>query len=420
MKKTIVSILCILFVLICFSCKHSSSTTEDPAEEDNSSVTARELIKNLPITFSQFQNQTNSSRTATEISCEDCDPINSWDYSRITDDEESMSVYFLTILKNDIAPVIEIPFDTTIDVSSINSFSQETVNLFSKIEQNPNEWISNLGKLKVSYESEKIEIFWELSTVGYKGVIYTTPLYIAGTYKDGKYILVTTYCLSDNHPYIESFIKTENGYVDNIISFNEDKSMPVKSKTILDNSSRKFFSYGNGEIIQLGYLGASTACYWSNSWGSPNDKYIVFDEHGYLVFVEDYNSSSTNYSQYIPLNFLQCSKVIIPNGNFYYLESVDEENKTSIENKLFTVFDLNGAESASVNFLCLKRTSSEKTTIELPTDFTFPKKDYTISSINKIEELRTESQTAAIKNDFLTDAEVQAIETKVNTWCQGL
>ena len=91
-----------------------------------------------------------------------------------------------------------------------------------------------------------------------------------------------------------------------------------------------------------------------------------------------------------------------------------------LKNKLFTVFDLNGAESASVNFLCLKRTSSEKTTIELPTDFTFPKKDYTISSINKIEELRTESQTAAIKNDFLTDAEVQAIETKVNTWCQGL
>ena len=418
MKKTIVSIFCIFFALICFSCNHSSSTPDEPFEEDISSVTAKELIKNLPLTFSQFQNQTNSSRAAMEFSCEDCEPINSWDYSRINDDVDSPAVYFLTILKNDIAPVIEIPFNTTTDVSSINSYSQETVNFFSKIEQNPNEWISDLGKLKVSYESEKIEIFWELSTKGYKDVIYTTPLYIKGVYKDGKYILVTTYCLSDNHPYVETFIKTENGFVDNIISFNEDKSMPIKSKTILDNSSRKFFSYGNGEIIQLGYLGAPAACYWTNSWGSSNEKYIVFDENGYLVFIENFDS--TNYTQYIPLNFLQCSKVIIPENNYYYLESVSEDNKTSIEKQRFKVFDLTGAEGPSVDFLCLKCTPSGKTTIELPTDFTFPKKNYTISSINKIEELRTESQTASIKNDFLTDAEVQAIETKVNDWCQGL
>lgn len=418
MKKTIVSILCILFVLICFSCKHSSSTTEDPAEEDNSSVTARELIKNLPITFSQFQNQTNSSRSATEISPEDCEPIKSWDYGRIKDDEESIAVYFLTLLKNDIAPAIEIPLNTTTDVSSINSYSKETKKLFVF---DPAEWISNLGKVKVSFESDKAEIFWLLSIRGNNdpNEICTTPLYITGVYKNGIYSSVTTYCISDNHPYIESFIKTENGFVDNIISFNEDESMPIKSKTILDNSSRKFFSYGNGEIIQLGYLGAPAACYWTNSWGSSNEEYIVFDENGYLVLREA--SKKSIYNQYIPLNFLQCSKTILEKDHNYYLGEFSEENKCDeIFYEPFEVYNSEGTDKADENFLCLKLESSKINEITLPADFTFPKKNYTISSINKIEELRTEAQTASIKNDFLTDAEVQAIETKVNSWRQGL
>ncbi len=424
MKKILFPLLCGLLTLICVSCHNSSVETPAPEEEtttNNTGVTAAELIMKLPITFEQFQNQANgSSRAATEISCEDCPPVNSWDYHRISLDEENLiAVLFFSILKNDVAPNIDIPLNENVDLSSINTYSQETTNLFqATIEITPSAWITDLGKVKVIYDSDNVEIFWYLTTKNNDGVGTTSsPLYLKGIFKDNEYKSVTMRFLSDGHPIVESFIKTENGFVDNTISRGGDRS--YNAKTVLQNSCRKYFQYLAGQTVSVGYLDNSTACYWSNYWGSTSEIYIIFDEHGYLVLQE--HGTASNYTQYIPLNFLVSEKDIIKEDNKYYLDSVSEENEiTYIKNIKFDVFNSDKSDSTTMDALCLIRNSSVNNEINIPEHFTFAKKNYAISAINKIGELQTEAGTTAVKDDFLTDEEFQAMGTKVDAWLNSL
>lgn len=436
MRKFSFLIICSILILLCFSCGSPTSkkpvattpisiptTPDDPPKNDATTVTAAELIKKLPITFKDFQNQTTSpSREASTISWEDCPPVISWDYSRVSDEESNAAVVlFVSILKNDIGPSsIDIPLGQTVDVSSIKTYSQDTVTLFSTVEIDPADWITNLGRVKVTYDAEtdNMEIFWLVTTKNFLDEETTSsPLYITGIYKDGKYQSVTSQIYSDGHPLIESFIKTENGFVDNGISMGEES--PYKRKTIMENDAKKDFFYQNGKATQIGYLDSSLACYWRTYRDSPSEEFYVFDENGYLVFTE--SGSSNNYMQIIPLNFLQSSITIVQEGQYFYQGSVSEENKLiNLENRQFDVYNSDKSDSEYKDFVCLKLSSTANNTIDIPTYFTFQKKDYTISAINKIAELLEESKTTAIKDDFLTDAELQEIQTTIDTWIQSL
>lgn len=428
MKKILFPLLCGLLTLICVSCHISSVETPAPEEEtttNNTGVTAAELIMKLPITFEQFQNQANgSSRAATEISCEDCPPVNSWDYHRISSDEENLiAVLFFSILKNDVAPNIEIPLNENVDLSSINTYSQETTNLFqATIEITPSVWITDLGKVKVIYDSDNVEMFWYLTTKNNNGVGTTSsPLYLKGIFKDNEYKSVTMRCLSDGHPVVESFIKTENGFVDNTISRGGDKS--YNAKTVLQNSCRKYFLYSAGQTVSVGYLDNSTACYWSNYWGSESEIYIIFDEHGYLVLQEE--GTASNYTQYIPFSFVSSDVTIMKEGDginlkYYYLDSDSQKISLPVSNRHFLVFNAAGNDYEHSSSYCLKLETTVNNKINIPEHFTFAKKNYAISAINKIGELQTEAGTTAVKDDFLTDQEIQAMGTKVDAWVSSL
>ena len=420
MKKEFLSIVCVLSVFISFSCSHSTSKkpdvdVPDDSEPDKIAVTSQELIMNLPATFEEFQSQANSpSRSAREaVSLENLEPIKACHYQSLIDDGGSDTAkLFFTVLKNDVNPAIEIPLNTTTSLSSIHTYSQETVDLFAPYNINPNEWFTDLGKIKVLYESEKMEIFWEVSTVGNDNQIYITPLYISGIYKDGKYLSLTTYFLSDGHPYLEKFLKTENGYLEDVATYTEHGFKPVNGKTIISNSFSKTFTLKNGEPCNYGYLDADSSCYFG-SYGEVHGLF-VFDKEGNVVFKEEKNSS--NYTQYIPLNFLQTTKTLLKEGDDYYWDSISNENK--VPKEYFWVLNEQGTESDRKQFPCLELSSSSEDDITIPADFTFVQLDYTKSAINIIKALRTEAQTIVTNNDFISQEEVQAIGTKIDTWRQ--
>ena len=111
MKKEFLSIVCVLSVFICFSCSHSTSKKPDVVDPDpdKTEVTAQELIMKIPDTFEEFQSQAKvSSRViaAEIVSLENLEPVKSWDYTRVTEDDESPAVLFLNLLKNAMRAVI--------------------------------------------------------------------------------------------------------------------------------------------------------------------------------------------------------------------------------------------------------------------------------------------------------------------------
>ena len=196
----------LLSTFICFgiiSCAISASDSN--SNSNNEEITVRALIEKMPVSIEEFEAQAksgNSSRAAIDFASTPGIITHGYNNIQTSDANATYIETFLTVLKNDVITSKTFDFDKITDISSIIPNSSETSEYIKDKYDNTatyDKLFSDLGKIKISYQNNQVEIFWSLKTPSndQDEPIKDIRLYISGTYIDNIY--------SDLFSAVESF-----------------------------------------------------------------------------------------------------------------------------------------------------------------------------------------------------------------------
>ncbi len=432
MKKSLfsLSILCLCFVTI--ACNNPVETPTD------NGITANQLIEKMPVSLDEFEKQASSARTATTttVNPEDLNDIKESQYNHYFNDGEfSYGALFLTVLKNDVIKAKTLEYNQNIDISSVVPDSQATdayLKTFTNVSYSYRDLFSNLGTVKVSYENNKVELYWSLTVIIGDGSGQTVNmiLYITGTFADNKYADFTTavniagdngsinfeaYKIQGNKSILENTLYRSNGSCRTILMEKDGSSFVIynvgEDRSNDNISAADLEKYAKWRWIR--FKNSECAASFMND---HNYSYNIYDSKGALLFKQlFYNNDDNNLTQIIPLKYIRSSHTIQKDDDGNYSFTDDSTSNIKIQEIEFIMSD-----NTRKKFPCVMLESNTATQIPLPENYTFVKKDLTLQTISKLDEYYAKSNSQAFLNSLTPKESFGALQAKIDAWSKTI
>lgn len=423
----------LLSTFICFgiiSCANSASDSN--SNSNNEEITVRALIEKMPVSIEEFEAQAksgNSSRAAIDFASNS--GIKTYSYYNLqkADANTTYIETFLTVLKNDVITSRELDFDVITDISSVVPDSSATAEYLKAKYDNTatyDKFFTNLGKIKVSYKNNQVEIFWSLKTPSNDKdePIKDIRLYIYGTYVNNIYSdlfsAVENGTADNGSIQFQSFKRNGTTYLSETSIYRTDKA---SSNTIVKKDGSKFISYGIGSIDlssnpseetlqaakkcrRIRYKDSTGAYEFKNGKNSPKwNLYDIYDTDGSLIFEQDKreDENQNKFKQTIPLKYIRSSTAI------------EENSVAEIKNVSFEI-----GRDQDKDFPCYVMESASASEINLPEPFSFIKKDYAMEAISKLNAYLAESYTEEFSKELVSKTTIDSVKAKIAAWKESL
>ena len=433
MKKTFIVLAALITAFNFIACSNSFSESNPENIPEEKVITVSQLFSDIPTSIEEFESKSKSqrsARSATTVDFESVDGILLHGYKNLCALDFSMLDMFMTILKYDLIKT-ELQFDTITDISSIIPDSLEFTNMMKKLNTTFEENFWDLGKIKVSYNNNIVNIYWILDVKlgDFPGEHSRMVVYIQGSYENDAYN--DFFCSMDYGTLeFESYKRDGNVCTLEVSFYSLDGA---SEKTLLKKNGSEFVSYGIGsselasnpsdEILEsaskcrwIRFKDSKGAAEFKNGKSAPEwNLYEIYDTDGSLIFSQDKRNDQwrddTTFKQTIPLKYLRSSKTVQrkEDGKYYF-----EDNNQKIE----AIEDISFETGSFVheNFPCYTMQSESASKIELPEPFSFTKKDYTLNAISRLNAYVAESYTEDFSKALVSQSKINELKSKIQEW----
>ncbi len=412
-------------IITVVGCSDPNNTPVNGGGTNGTAVpTVKELLENIPVSFDDYENslRTNSQRTANTIplsadetqgfTTSSCSPL--INITRYGSQELFLANICLTVLKTDISNLEGFVEGENFTVPENFALSQGCLNEIStNFNFTPPHFEDySWGTVKVNYENKSVKVFWSFNMINGDG----TPcndnalLLISGTYEDRKYKeLETFFSYNFGVPTtgVVHFFKEGEKLISSILyQANQNRSKYVFIRE--NNETEMYYQNEPFGVANSVYLVSYSQ--YNNSYN-----YYIFDSDKYLVAeINGSGNSEITYTQAIPLHFINTngknitkSDSQISQNTHYYIDGVETNHISS-------------KQYGSQWYPCYVTQNSNPGTISVSDSFTFTKTSTVTQAVQKIESMKQKISSSVIEPYYITDAEINSLETQCNEWGNSL
>lgn len=406
------------------SINENTPETNTPTNSDTPAIpTIKELLENIPVSLTEYENnlRINEQRSVSQVALTS-NETQGFTTSACTttlfvasygSSELLLVNIVLTVLKTDISNLEGFEKGENFNIPDSFELSQNCLNT---IETNfgftpPYFEDYSWGTVKVDYENTKVKVFWKLNMINGDGTPSTTLLLISGTYEDGKYKELTSY-FSYNFGFNTRGAVHFSNAGEKLIS-----TISIRQPGNLRENNTNWVSFRENNETEIyeqnkpfGIQNAKYTLRYSQSNNSYD--YYIFDINKYLVV--EISGSENSENTYIPLSSISTNGKIITKSDSqisantqYYIDDVATNN---IQSKQYD----------SQWHPCYVTQNSNPGIISVSDGFTFTKASTVTQAVQKLESMKQKIASSVIEPYYITDSEINSLETQCNQWADSL